>query len=157
MEIKPNIITNEDIEKVIWLVVDNFLIPKFNELNMNASGEWLGALSVKGINNNRGEIWGKDYTYYLEHGRAGGKRPPIKAIERWVNNKFGIYGKEALSRAFAIAKKIEKEGTNYYPAGTDLISVLYDNECQQFITDEMTKIYKERLSIVMLNFLKNIK
>lgn len=151
------ILTNEDIEEVIWLVVDNFLIPKFNELNMNASGEWLGALSVKSVGNNIGEIWGKDYTYYLEHGRAGGKMPPISVIEKWVGDKFGIYGSEATQRAWAIAKKIQKEGTSYYPKGTDLIKVLHENECQTFIENELTKRYNIRLKEIMINTLKNIK
>ena len=122
-EKRAYLISNEDIERITWLVVDNFLIPKFNELNMNASGEWLGALSVKGVNNNRGEIWGKDYTYYLEHGRSGGTMPPIQAIEQWVKDKFKLSGKEATQRAWAVAMKIKKEGTKYYPQGTDLIEV----------------------------------
>lgn len=151
------IITNEDIEQVIWLVVDNFLIPKFRELNMNASGQWLEALSVKGVNNNRGEIWGKDYTYYLQHGRASGTMPPVSAIEKWVGDKFGIYGREANQRAWAIAKKIQKEGTSYYPQGTDLIEVLYKPECQTFIQTEMNKIYKNKLPLYLVEMLKKLK
>lgn len=150
------ILTDQEIEKIVWLVVDNFLIPKFNELGMNASGEWLGALSVK-VNGSRGEIWGRDYTHYLQHGRAGGSMPPISAIEKWVGDKFGMYGKEANQRAWAIAKKIEQQGTSYYPDGTDLIDVLYSNECQTFIENQSKLIYKERLEQILLNMLKRIK
>ena len=151
------ILTNEDIEKVIWKVVDQFLIPKFNDLDMNASGEWLGALSVKGVSSNRGEIWGRPYTRQLENGRPGGSMPPVSAIEKWVNDKFGIFGKEANQRAWAIAKKIQKEGTSYYPQGTDLIKVLYEPECQTFIQNEMNILYRERLPSLILAQLKKLE
>lgn len=155
MERVSGLISNEDIEIIISKVVDNYLIPKFHELNMNASGEWLGALSVKGVNQNRGEIWGKDYTKYLENGRAGGSMPPISALEKWVNDKFGIFGKEAKSRAWAVAKKIEKEGTRFYPQGTDLIKVLSEPNCTAFIQNEMNIIYKIRLQERLINMMKN--
>lgn len=150
------ILDEKDIEKIVWLVVDNFLIPKFNELGMNASGEWLGALSVK-VNGSRGEIWGRDYTHYLKHGRAGGSLPPISAIEKWVGDKFGMYGKEARQRAWAVAKKIEKEGTSYYPEGTDLIDVLYSSECQNYIAEQSKIIYNQKLEQILLTMLKRIK
>ena len=91
MENLNGLIKSEEIEQLIWLVVYQFLIPKFNELGMKASGQWLDALSVK-VNGNRGEIWGTDYTQYLVNGRANGNRPPIQVLEKWVNDKFGVYG-----------------------------------------------------------------
>ena len=123
MENLNGLIKSEEIEQLIWLVVDQFLIPKFNELGMKASGQWLDALSVK-VNGNRGEIWGTDYTQYLVNGRANGKRPPIQVLEKWVNDKFGVYGQEAKSMAFAICNKIARDGTSYYPQGTDLLVFL---------------------------------
>ena len=73
------------------------------------------------------------YTYYLVNGRAGGSRPPITPLVNWVGNKLGIYGKEGLSVAFAVAKKIEKEGTDYYPDGTDLLEILESNEVLNYV------------------------
>lgn len=125
-------IADENIIEVMQGVIDNFLKPKFIELGMNASGEWLSSLEARAIEG-RGEIWGRDYTYYLVNGRAGGKRPPITPLVSWVGNKLGIYGKEGLSVAFAVAKKIEKEGTDYYPDGTDLLEVLESREVTQYV------------------------
>lgn len=156
MENLNGLIKSEEIEQLIWLVVNQFLIPKFNELGMKASGQWLDALSVKVVGN-RGEIWGTDYTQYLVNGRANGKRPPISVLEKWVNDKFGVYGQEAKSMAFAIGNKIAKEGTEYYPQGTDLLGVLESNECQQFINLKSKEIYLKSVSLEIVRLLKTIK
>lgn len=42
--------------------------------------------------------------------RGPGKAPPVDPIQRWVQRRGIASGKEARSRAFAIAKKIAKEG-----------------------------------------------
>ena len=55
-------------------------------------------------------IRGRDYTEWLEHGRGPGGLPPISAIETWVNAKLGLYGTEATSAAWGIAKTIQAEG-----------------------------------------------
>ena len=155
MENLNGLIKSEEIEQLIWLVVNQFLIPKFNELGMKASGQWLDALSVK-VNGNRGEIWGTDYTQYL----VNGLRPsfvPIKALEKWVNHKFGIYGREAVSVAFAVQKKISEKGTTWYPHGTDLLEVLESNECQQFINLKSSEFYLKSVSLEIVRLLKTIK
>jgi len=126
------IIPNEKIIEVMQGVIDNYLKPKFIELGMSASGEWLSSLEAR-ANNGNGEIWGRDYTYYLVNGRAGGSRPPITPLVSWVGNKLGLYGKEGLSVAFAVAKKIEKEGTDYYPNGTDLLEILESYEVLNYV------------------------
>ena len=156
MEEVTGMIKEQEIEQLIWLVVDQFLIPKFNELGMKASGQWLDALSVKVVGN-RGEILGADYTKYLVNGRANGKIPPIQVLEKWVNDKFGVYGQEAKSMAFAIGNKIAKEGTEYYPQGTDLLEVLESNECQQFINLKSKEIYLKSVSLEIVRLLKTIK
>ena len=134
-------------------VIDNFLKPKFIELGMNASGQWLDSLEPRIVDGN-GEIWGVDYTYWLANGRKPGKIPPVSALIPWVNAKFGIGGKEAVSIAWAVAKKIEQEGTSYYPNGTDLLEVLKSKEVIDFvnsklqaeITVEINKILKKQLN-----------
>lgn len=125
----------------IWIetmqgVIDNFLKPKFIELGMNASGQWLSSLEAR-YNNNRGEIWGMDYTYYLANGRRSGKRPPISPLVSWVGHKFGLQGTQAVSAAFAVANKIAAEGTNYYPDGTDLIDVLSSKEVLNYVYSKL--------------------
>ena len=119
-------IPDEIIKKVLEQVVNDYLIPKFLSLGMNASGEWIKALRVEVVNG-IGYIKGKDYTYYLVNGRANGNKPPITPLIQWVGHKLGINGKEGKSIAFAIANKIAKEGTSYFPNGTDLLEVLQSN------------------------------
>lgn len=149
-------LSEEQIKEIIWGVVEDFLIPRFKELNMNASGQWLDALSVN-VDGQSGEIWGMDYTYYLVNGRRPGKQPPISVLERWVNDKFGIGGNEAKSMAFAIAKKIAKEGTDYYPNGTNLLDVLSSGECIDYINRIAGEVYLKSLSLNILRQLKNIR
>lgn len=57
------------------------------------------------------------YAKIMDEGRLPGSMPPIKAIFPWVLQKIGGRNqKDILSKAFAVAKKIEKkgiEGRNY--------------------------------------------
>lgn len=140
------IIPNDKIIEVMQGVIDNFLKPKFIELGMNASGDWLNSLEAR-ANLNEGEIWGFDYTYYLVNGRAGGKRPPIAPLIRWVGYKFGLSGQEAISTAYAVATKIEREGTNYYPNGTDLLEVLQSKEVSDYVNNSIGEFIKNDLEI----------
>lgn len=141
-------IPDEEIIRVMQGVIDNFLKPKFIELGMNASGQWLESLEAKAVNGN-GEIWGMDYTYWLSHGRKPGKKPPISALIPWVNAKFGIGGNEAKGIAFAVARKIELEGTNYYPEGTDLLEVLHSSEVSQYVTEQLQTWFTVEISKVL--------
>jgi len=146
-------IPDEAIIETIQGVIDNYLKPKFIELGMNATGQWLESLEARAVNGN-GEIWGMDYSYWLANGRKPGKMPPVSALIPWVNAKFGIGGKEALSVAFAVATKIKNEGTSYYPEGTDLLEVLHSSEVNDyvskklgaFISIEINKILKKQLN-----------
>jgi len=52
-----------------------------------------------------------------------------------------IRGKQAISAAFAIAKKIAKEGTDYYKqGGTELLAELESQECLDYIRKELTTL-----------------
>lgn len=126
-------------KEVFQEVVDNYLKPHFIELGMNASGDWLNSLEVR-INGNRAEIWGADYTEYLVNGRPPGGRPPIAPLIRWVGNKFGLSGREAVSAAYAISNKIAEQGTEYYPQGTDLLEILNLPEVKSFIYNKFGQI-----------------
>ena len=121
-------------------VATRFLIPKFLELGMNASGEWIDSIETSATNN-IGKIRGRDYTEYLKNGRKPGKMPPIAPLERWAQVKLGLRGKQALSAAFAIAKKIAAEGTEYHKqGGTELLDVLESQECLDYIRKELTTL-----------------
>lgn len=144
-------------EELIYLmeqVIEKFLKPKFIELGMNATGDWLNSLKA-GTEPNRGIIKGKHYTAYLVRGRAGGTRPPIRHLARWVQAKFKLAGQEATSVAFAVAKKIEKEGTEYYPNGTDLLEILQSNEVKHYIEQELKSYLIDKVTLQLTRELQN--
>lgn len=125
-------ISDELILSTMQGVIDNFLKPRFIELGMNATGQWIDSLIPMVVNGN-GEIWGMDYTYWLANGRKPGTAPPVSALLPWVTAKFGISGNEAKGIAFAVAKKIKNEGTRFYPEGTDLLTILESQEVIDYI------------------------
>jgi len=135
-----------DIYIIINQVVDLFLIPKFEKLGMNATGEWLDNLEIK-VGEDSGTIRGRQYSEQLAKGRAPGKRPPIEPLKRWAMAKFGYDEKRALSMAFGLAKKIEKSGTSWYQkGGTDLIEILESEEVINFINERLSGILQVNLA-----------
>ena len=137
-------------------VVERFLIPKFNELGMSATGEWLESLQTE-ARENVGVIRVRDYTELLEHGRGPGGLPPISAIETWVNAKLGLYGTEATSGAWGIAKTIQAEGTSWYKkGGSDLLEVLSSKECIEFVQNEFRNAIKIEVETAFKREIKNI-
>lgn len=135
-------------------VIDLFLIPKFNQLGMNATGEWLDNLEIRVINGS-GQIWGRDYTEQLVYGRKPGKKPPVAPLEKWVNAKLGRFGAQGRSIAFAVQNKIAKEGTSWYEkGGSDLLEVLTSQE----VTDYVNKrIGQEYVKEAILQFQRTIQ
>lgn len=144
--------SKESIEKVLQEIVDKFLIPKFKELGMNASGRWIDSLEVE-FDGKNGYIKGEDYTQYLAQGREGGTLPPINAIEQWVNIKLGLSGQEARNMAWAVAKKIQREGTDYYPNGTDLLEILQSKEVIDYFNFRVGEI---EIEMIRIEFERNI-
>ncbi len=135
--------TNAEIESVVQQIVDEVFVPRFNELGMNATGQWLKTVDAKD-----NTIIGQDYTQYLADGRGAGKPPPIDPLEKWVEAKMGIHGKQATSIAFAISKTIAKEGTSWHQkGGTDLLKILE--------SPEVLKMFTERISVFYINDVKN--
>lgn len=129
MDIK---IEQEEIEKVITGVINLFLIPKFRELGMPATGEWEENIHARG-----NEVWGRQYTEQLVNGREPGSMPPVEAIQRWALAKFG---NGDINVAWAIATKIKNEGTSWYPNGSDLLEVLESQEVVNYITNQLRDI-----------------
>ena len=110
------------------------LIKKYNDLGMKASGEWERQLEYFVKYTEKlvlVEYLGLDYTEYLTKGRTPGGFPPINAIRKWIDDK-GITPKDKISKdslAFLIARKIAREGTNYFKqGGTDLIDAVITQE-----------------------------
>lgn len=137
-------------------VVERFLIPKFHELGMSATGNWLQSLETE-ARGNTGVIRGQDYSYYLVNGRRPGARPPIAPIEQWVNDKLGISGSQGLGIAFAVANKIAQEGTSWYEkGGSDLLEVLESEEVVNFIRNEYRNLVQIQVKAEIQRTIKTI-
>ena len=124
------------------------LIQKHDQLKMRASGRW--AESIEDVIENPkdglyiAQVWGEHYTEQLVDGRAPGEFPPVKAIEKWIYDK-GIQALEdnikISSLAFLIARKIAREGTEYFKeGGTDLVEAVFTPARIQKIIDRVTEI-----------------
>lgn len=134
-----NFSTERIVKETMDWVVDTILIPHFQQLGLNASGEWIANLNTR-AEENIGIINGRKYTEQLVWGRRPGNRPPISALERWAQVKLGLSGTEAKSAAFAIANKIAKEGTEIYKeGGTDLLEILERPETIQRINEHLSQ------------------
>lgn len=131
-------VPQEEIERIITDVINMFLIPKFRELGMPASGEW-----EQNVHARDNEIWGRDYTEYLAQGRPPNTDQDPEALKRWVGwagstflNDW-VQDKGLTINPFAVAYKIAREGTDYYPQGTDLLEVLESQEVNDYIAKEV--------------------
>lgn len=137
------VIPDAKFEEILNEVIRLFLIPKHKELGMEATGEWINSLESKG-----NTIRGRKYTEQLVYGRSAGKAPPITPLEKWVTAKFGITGKEATSFAFAISKKIAKEGTSWkQKGGSDLLEVLETRAVMDFINSKLAAYFQVEISL----------
>lgn len=154
-------ITDELIISTIQGVIDNFLIPKFNELGFNASGKWIESLEPR-INNGNGEIWGEDYTYWLNNGRGPNKdQTPqklkawayyygINVIKPWAASKGIVF-----DNPIAVAYNIAKNGTTYRRSErNDFMDILESNEVKNYIyskigqgvTAQLTELLKRQIN-----------
>lgn len=138
---------SKEIEQILQEVVDKFLIPKFHELEMNASGEWVQNVEVEAEGDN-GVIKARYYTEYLTKGRPPSEKlPPISAIKKWVMAKFGKSDKEAESMAWAVAYKIKKEGTKWHTEdGSELVTVLESQQVVDYIQDRMAGLLRVKVA-----------
>lgn len=125
------------------LLIDEFVV-QYDKLGMRASGQWANTLD----NRTSGltlSIFGQDYTEFLVDGRKPGKFPPIAKIEQWIKDK-GIAPIERTikisSLAFLIARKIAREGTEYFKqGGTDLVEAVVTPQRIQDIIDKVSVFF----------------
>lgn len=145
-------LTNEDILSVIRGVVDEFLIPRFKELNMNASGEWINSLEIEARGNNEAVIRGRDYTYYLVRGRGPNQDQSPEALRRWAvwaGNTFikeWVRNKGLSANPIAVAMAIAKKGTTWKrKGGSDLLEVLIEPQTVNYIEERVRAIVQPRI------------
>lgn len=145
------------LEKEFELIKQD-LIAKHIELGMPASGNWERSLVVE-VQRLKATITGAPYTEQLVNGREPGKFPPIKAIRQWILDKnIPFLGKISLSSlAFLIARKISKQGTEYFKqGGTDLVESVITPERIQSILNKVSEFYIDSFTTEITGFLKKM-
>ena len=119
---------------------------------VNASGALAESIKYT-IDGYRLKVQGNDYIYYLQNGRKPGGRPPIKVIRQWIDDKGIVPDKGSKdSLAWAIAKKIEQDGTTIYKAGgSDLVSGIFNEALQNSIESDFANLIASEISSEILN------
>jgi hypothetical protein len=143
-------ITEIEIETILNEVIDKFLIPRYKELGMEASGNWARQLEVR-TKPNGGQIWGEKYSEQLVYGRRPGKMPPVNAISRWLQQK-GIN-----ANPWAVAKVIAEKGTTWYQrGGSDLLEALKDPETINYLNSKIAGFLQARVRLELIRNTKEI-
>lgn len=133
------------------------LVAKYDELGMRASGEFDRA-TYADSRRLTASLWAPSYIEQLANGRAPGKFPPIAAIEQWIHDK-GIQAVDITvsSLAFLIARKIAREGTEYFKqGGTELIEAVITPERVQGIINKVSRFYITEFELNVFNELKRL-
>ena len=157
------VLTETDITTVMQEVIDLYLIPKFNELNMNASGEWLESLETESRQDTTGVIRGQDYSQYLARGRRPNQNQDPIALRNWAVYfgrtviKDWADAKGITIPPIAIAYKIARDGTTWHEkGGSDLLEVLTSSEVIGHIEKRFIDIATVRVKNTFERKLKEI-
>ena len=146
-------LTDEDVAAVLQGVIDEFLIPKFKELDMNASGKWIASLETERRSNTEGVIRGIDYSYWLANGRNPNQDQSPEALRAWAvwaGNTFikdWVQAKGLTANPIAVAMSIAKKGTTWKrKGGSDLLEVLESPEVQRYVAERFKMIITPRVA-----------
>ena len=132
-------ISDEQIQKVMQGVIDNFLIPSFIESGHNASGKLIASLSADGFEN-KGFINGNDYIQYIIYGRRPNKDQSPEALNhftRWAGHyifKDWVKEKGINANPYSVALNVAKYG---YEGDKTLLNILQSPQVQTYVYDEM--------------------
>lgn len=146
------IVPSHIVEQTITDVVNLFLIPRFMDLGMNATGNWRNSLEVKMVSDGA-EIYAPKYTEQLVWGRRPNQDQSPEAIRRWAygmanfNEEFKAWlrARGLENYGIQIAYKIAEQGTSWYrKGGSDLLEVLQSDEVIEFISERLgSYVFKE--------------
>lgn len=148
-----NFLTDEDVAAVLQGVIDEFLIPKFKELNMNASGEWIASLETERRGLKEGVIRGRDYSYWLVNGRNPNQDQSPEALRKWAvwaGNTFikdWVRNKGLSADPIAVAMSIAKKGTSWKrKGGSDLLEILESPEVQRYVAERFSRVITPKVA-----------
>lgn len=133
------LVSIEQIKQIMDDVVERFLLPRFHELKMNATGDWEKAVTGE-AEPNRGIIMGLDYTEQLVHGQKP-TTVPLTDLKRWAKAKFKVNDRVAEVVAARVQRKIKKKGTSWYEkGGSSLLEVLEEPAVINYINANLRTI-----------------
>lgn len=145
--------TESDILAVLEEVVDLFLIPKFMELKMEASGEFRKSIEVRYNGADSGTIRGRFYAEFLAKGRNPNRDQSPEGIRRWAIWAGSTFIKEWVQdkglsiNPIAVAYSIARKGTSWKrKGGSDLLEVLESPEVIRYIQERMRAIITPRVT-----------
>ncbi len=146
-------ITVEEIASVMDEVVEKFLIPRFNELGMNATGDWIKAVGGESVPG-KGLIMGLDYTEQLVKGQEP-TTVPLTDLKRWAKAKFRLNDNAAAGVAARVQRKIQREGTSWYEkGGSSLLEVLEEQDTINFVNMKLGQYATPRIQEQLLRQLR---
>lgn len=128
----------EETEEILNKVIELFVMPRFQELGMRASGNWEENVTGKSTGLNTGAIIGPDYTESLTKGTPPGTLVPIPDLVKWAKAKLNLSEEQATGAAYAIQKRIFENGTTWYQEnGSDLMEVLEEPRTVQYVQEQV--------------------
>lgn len=158
-----NFWTDQEVLDVTQEVVDRWLLPKFRDLNMRASGEWEASLEVKRTGINESAIFGRPYTEFLTKGRSPNANQDPQALRRWAVWAGSTFIKKWVQDKgldldpIGVAYNIAKHGTTWkHKGGSDLLEVLQSPEVLDFIRAKLATIASTRIAEQMRRDAQNI-
>lgn len=122
----------------------------YNKMGLKASGNFERELKVTDYGSGV-RLTAPLYVMNMENGRKPGKRPPMDVIKRWIRDKNKQGANIPEGAAFAIAKKIGKEGIkvpNQYNGGGVVSNIV----TPQLVT-RITEDIKQIIRVTILNSL----
>jgi hypothetical protein len=138
-----DILPEVEVESILDEMIETLWKPHFVSSGRRASGEWEQNAEARGSS-----VYGRSYTIQLADGRQAGTMPPVAPLIEWARIKLGLSGQDAINAGWAIAKKMEKEGSKIYrEGGTDLIEFLYGDEVTRFINTRVTNFVREQVTL----------
>jgi len=151
-------VSDEQIQKVMQGVIDNFLIPSFTQSGHNASGKFIKSLSADG-QDNKGYINGNDYIQYIIYGRRPNKDQSPEALNhfmKWAGHyifKDWVKEKGIQANPYAVALHVAKYG---YEGDPTLLNILQSPEVQNYVYNEMGVYLSGQIKITIQESVRQI-
>ena len=151
-------IPDEQIQKVMYGVINDFLIPDFIKSGHNASGELIASLAGDGYDN-KGFINGNAYISFVIDGRKPNKDQSPEALNhfmRWAGHyifKQWVKDKGITASPYAIAYHVGKYG---YEGDKDLLNILISPEVNNYVYEQMGVYLNGQIKLTVQQSIKQL-